>query len=53
MDELTELRQKLKKRRSQLEDAVLAFDLEAAEWLEEVIHQLESDIKTIENERGL
>lgn len=50
MDELQELKQKLIKRRRQLEDAILFFDTDAIEWLKEVIYQLECDIKTIEEE---
>lgn len=50
MTELEALKKKLAKSRQKLETAILFFDTEAAEWLEEEIHQLESDIKTIENE---
>ena len=51
MDELKQLKAKLSKRRSQLEDAILFFDTEAIEQLKEEIFDLECMIHSIEQER--
>ena len=45
MTERDKLIKRLQKKRAQLETAILFFDTEAAEWLEEEINELEQYLK--------